>query len=118
MTPSGTTPRPSRGSPEEEHAEPQRPRNDWTRRSASTPSFAYAHLKKAEILQWRRRSGYGDADPIPAIRAALSLSGRLPERERLLVQILANEFGRHDTEAAIDSFQTLVARYPYFAEEV
>jgi DNA-binding winged helix-turn-helix (wHTH) protein/tetratricopeptide (TPR) repeat protein len=82
------------------------------------PEFAYAHLKKAEILQWRRRYGYGEADPVPAIREALALSEKLPERERLLVQMLASEFERHDSEAAIEEFKTLVTRYPSFADEV
>jgi DNA-binding winged helix-turn-helix (wHTH) protein/tetratricopeptide (TPR) repeat protein len=82
------------------------------------PEFAYAHLKKAQILQWRRRYGYGDADPVPAIREALSLSEKLPERERRLVHMLASEFERHDSEAAIEEFRTLVSRYPSFAEEV
>ncbi|HEX6737579.1 MAG TPA: winged helix-turn-helix domain-containing protein, partial [Vicinamibacteria bacterium] len=50
------------------------------------PGFAQAYVKKAEVQQSRRRWGYGDPDPAPAVRAAARLMKDLPDRERLLVE--------------------------------
>jgi len=82
------------------------------------PAFAYAHLKKAEIQQWRRRLGYGDADPLPAVRAAVRLAQQLPEREQLIVQALEAQLVRGDNAAALSRCESLLRRHPSFAEEV
>jgi DNA-binding winged helix-turn-helix (wHTH) protein/tetratricopeptide (TPR) repeat protein len=82
------------------------------------PDFAYAHLKKAEIQQWRRRLGYGEPDPVPAIREAARVSGQLPERERLLVEILEAQLVRADTAGALSRGATLLRLSPTFAEEM
>jgi DNA-binding winged helix-turn-helix (wHTH) protein/tetratricopeptide (TPR) repeat protein/TolB-like protein len=82
------------------------------------PSFAFAYLKKAEIQQWRRRLGYGDEDPGPALRAAARLSSQLPERERVFVQMLEAQILAADPGRALELGALLLRQYPSYAQEV
>jgi DNA-binding winged helix-turn-helix (wHTH) protein/tetratricopeptide (TPR) repeat protein len=80
--------------------------------------FAYAHLLKAEIQEWRRRLGYGQADPAPALRAAAALADHLPERERLLVEAMQQTLRGGDAREALDRLERLLKLHPGFAAEV
>jgi DNA-binding winged helix-turn-helix (wHTH) protein/tetratricopeptide (TPR) repeat protein/TolB-like protein len=82
------------------------------------PSFAQAHLKKAEVLQWRREWGYGDPDPAPAVRAAARLAKDLPERGRLLVESFEALIVRDQPEAALKNWRALLQLYPTYAQEI
>jgi DNA-binding winged helix-turn-helix (wHTH) protein/tetratricopeptide (TPR) repeat protein/TolB-like protein len=82
------------------------------------PAFAFAYLKKAEIQQWRRRWGYGELDPVPAIRAAARLAKDLPVREQLLVEIMEANIVRDDAAEAARLCEALLRREPSFGEEV
>ena len=82
------------------------------------PSFAQAHLKKAEVLQWRREWGYGNPDPAPAVRAAARLARDLPDRERLLVESFEALIVRDQPEAALKNWRALLQLYPTYAEEI
>ncbi len=80
------------------------------------PRFAYAYLKKAEIDEYLRRWGYGDVDPMPAVRAAAALATDLPERDRKLVELLEAQL-RDDGEATLRLGDSLQRFYPAFAAE-
>ncbi len=82
------------------------------------PSFAHAYLKKAEIQQWRRRWGYGEPDPAPAIIAASRLVKELPERDRLLVESFQALMVKHQPEVALQHWNALLQFYPTYAEEL
>jgi DNA-binding winged helix-turn-helix (wHTH) protein/tetratricopeptide (TPR) repeat protein/TolB-like protein len=82
------------------------------------PSFAHAHLKKAEIQHWRSRWGYGDPDPAPAILAATRLMGELPERDRLLVASFEALIVRKQPADALRDWDSLLRLHPTYAEEV
>jgi DNA-binding winged helix-turn-helix (wHTH) protein/tetratricopeptide (TPR) repeat protein/TolB-like protein len=82
------------------------------------PEFAYAYLLKAEIQEWRRRLGYGQADPTPALRAAAALADHLPERERLLVEAMQATRLGGDAREALDRLERLLRLHPGFAAEV
>jgi len=83
---------------------------------ALDPSFAYAYLEKAEIDEYLRRWGYGDVDPLPAVRAAAALARDLPERDRRLVELLEAQI-REDGPAAMRLGEGLLRLYPAFAAE-
>jgi DNA-binding winged helix-turn-helix (wHTH) protein/tetratricopeptide (TPR) repeat protein len=80
------------------------------------PAFAYAYLEKAEIDEYLRRWGYGDVDPLPAVRAAAALARDLPERDRRLVELLEAQM-REDGPAAMRLGESLLRLYPAFAAE-
>jgi DNA-binding winged helix-turn-helix (wHTH) protein/tetratricopeptide (TPR) repeat protein len=82
------------------------------------PSFAQAYVKKAEIEWWRRRWGYGDPDPAPAVLAAARLVKDLPDRERLLVESFEALIVRHQIPLALRDWNTLLQFYPTYAQEV
>jgi len=82
------------------------------------PSFAQAYVKKAEVERWRRRWGYGDPDPAPAIRAAARLVKELPDRERLLVQSFEALVVERRSDHALDHWNALLQFYPAYAREV
>lgn len=81
-------------------------------------SFAQAYLKKAEIQHWRRRWGYGNPDPAPAVRAAARLMKDLPNREKLLVESFEALIIRQQPEVAVRSWNALLQFYPTYAQEV
>jgi DNA-binding winged helix-turn-helix (wHTH) protein/tetratricopeptide (TPR) repeat protein/TolB-like protein len=81
------------------------------------PSFAQAYVKKAEIQQGRRRWGYGDPDPAPAIRAAARLLKELPDRDRLLVESFEALILQQQPEIALRRWNALLQFYPTFAQE-
>jgi tetratricopeptide (TPR) repeat protein len=81
-------------------------------------SFAQAYLKKAEIQHWRRRWGYGNPDPTPAVRAASLLMKELPNREKLLVESFEALIIRQQPQAALRSWNALLQFYPTYAQEV
>jgi tetratricopeptide (TPR) repeat protein len=81
------------------------------------PSFAQAYVKKAEIQQWRRRWGYGDPDPAPAIRAAARLLKELPDRDRLLVESFEALILQQQPEIALRRWNALLQFYPTYAQE-
>jgi DNA-binding winged helix-turn-helix (wHTH) protein/tetratricopeptide (TPR) repeat protein/TolB-like protein len=81
------------------------------------PSFAQAYVKKAEIQQWRRRWGYGDPDPAPAVRAASRLLKELPDRDRLLVESFEALIVQQQPEIALRRWNALLQFYPTFAQE-
>ena len=81
------------------------------------PSFAQAYVKKAEIQQWRRRWGYGDPDPAPAIRAAARLVKELPDRDRLLVESFEALILQQQPEIALRRWNALLQFYPTYAQE-
>jgi tetratricopeptide (TPR) repeat protein len=80
-------------------------------------SFAQAHAKKAEVLQWIRTEGYGNPDPRPAIQAAARLSKDLPEREQLLINSFEALIVRNQPAAAVRHMQSLLEIYPTYAQE-
>jgi len=80
-------------------------------------AFAQAYLKKAEVQQWRRRWGYGDPDPAPAVRAAAGLLGELPDRDQLLVKSYVALLLRHDAAEAVSMWRSLLKLYPTYSEE-
>jgi tetratricopeptide (TPR) repeat protein len=80
------------------------------------PAFAQAYLKKAEIQQWRRSTGYGDPDPEPAIRDALQHSESLSDQDRLLLTSF-EALVAHDTAAALARCNALMQFHPVFALE-
>ncbi len=80
-------------------------------------SFAQAYLKKAEVQHWRRRWGYGDPDPAPAVRAASRLLDGLSAREQLLVKSYVALLLDHDATEAISLWGSLLRLYPTYAEE-
>jgi len=82
------------------------------------PAFAQAYVKKAEIEQWRRRWGYGDPDPAPAVRAAARLVKDLPDRERLLVQSFEALVVERRSDHALEHWNALLRFYPAYAQEV
>jgi len=99
-------------------------RDEWaeaearlTRAVQEDRSFARAYVRLAVIQQTRRRWGYGTADPRPAVRSAMRLSSRLPERERLLVSGLAALLLRGDFPGALAEWTTLMRVHPAFAQE-
>ena len=81
-------------------------------------AFAQAYVKKAEIQQWRRRWGYGDPDPAPAVRAAARLVKELPDRERLLVQSFEALVVERRSDHALEHWNALLQFYPAYAQEV
>ena len=81
------------------------------------PSFAQAYVKKAEIQQGRRRWGYGDPDPAPAIRAAARLLKELPDRDRLLVQSFEALILQQQPDIALRRWNALLQFYPTYAQE-
>jgi len=81
-------------------------------------AFAQAYMKKAEIQHWRRRWGYGDPDPAPAIQAAARLLKDLPERERLLVQSFDALVVRQQPSVALHDWNALLQFYPTYAQEL
>jgi DNA-binding winged helix-turn-helix (wHTH) protein/tetratricopeptide (TPR) repeat protein len=81
------------------------------------PDFARAHLKLALVQEARVRWGYGPADPVPAVRAALERSGRLPERDQGVVAGLARLVIDRDPTAAIEQWTRVLQLYPSYAEE-
>ena len=85
---------------------------------ALDPAFAQAYVKKAEIQQWRRRWGYGDPDPAPAVRAAARLLKELPDRERLLVESFEALIVRQKPDLALRDWNALLQFYPTYAQEV
>jgi tetratricopeptide (TPR) repeat protein len=82
------------------------------------PSFAQAYLKKAEIQHWRRRWGYGNPDPTPAVRAAARLMKELPNREKLLVESFEALIIRQQPSVAVRGWNALLQFYPTYAQEV
>jgi len=82
------------------------------------PAFAQAYVKKAEVQQWRRRWGYGDPDPAPAVRAAARLVKELPDRERLLVQSFEALVVERRSDRALEHWNALLQFYPAYAQEV
>ncbi|PYQ24514.1 MAG: hypothetical protein DMF81_05115 [Acidobacteria bacterium] len=82
------------------------------------PAFAQAYVKKAEVQQWRRRWGYGDPDPAPAVRAAARLVKDLPDRERLLVQSFEALIVERRADHALEHWNALLQFYPAYAQEV
>jgi DNA-binding winged helix-turn-helix (wHTH) protein/tetratricopeptide (TPR) repeat protein/TolB-like protein len=82
------------------------------------PGFAYAFLKKAEIQHWLGRTGYGQANPAPAIAAAAALADDLPEREQLLVRLLDAALVQKESAETIRQYEELESRYTGFAEQV
>jgi DNA-binding winged helix-turn-helix (wHTH) protein/tetratricopeptide (TPR) repeat protein len=82
------------------------------------PAFAQAYVKKAEVEQWRRRWGYGDPDPAPAVRAAARLVKELPDRERLLVQSFEALVVERRSDRALEHWNALLQFYPAYAQEV
>lgn len=80
--------------------------------------FAQAHLKKAEFQHWRRRWGYGDPDPAPAVRAAARLMRELPDREKLLVESFENLIVRQKPAVALRDWNALLQYHPTYAQEV
>jgi tetratricopeptide (TPR) repeat protein len=80
--------------------------------------FAQAYLKKAEIQQWRRRWGYGNPDPTPAVRAAARLMKELPNREKLLVESFEALILRQQPAVALRHWNALLQFYPTYAQEV
>lgn len=80
-------------------------------------SFAQAYLKKAEIQHWRRRWGYGEPDPAPAVRSASLLLEGLSAREQLLVKSYVALLLRGDEAEAISLWRSLLKLYPTYAEE-
>ena len=81
-------------------------------------SFAQAYLKKAEIQHWRRRWGYGNPDPTPAVRAAARLMKELPNREKLLVESFEALIIRQQPSVALRGWNALLQFYPTYAQEV
>jgi DNA-binding winged helix-turn-helix (wHTH) protein/tetratricopeptide (TPR) repeat protein len=81
------------------------------------PSFAQAHVKKAEIQQWRRQVGYGNPDPRPAIMAAVRLVKELPAREQLLIESLEALIVHQRRDVAVTRLRSLLEVYPTFAQE-
>ncbi len=81
------------------------------------PSFAQAYVKKAEIQQGRRRWGYGEPDPAPAIRAAARLLKELPDRDRLLVESFEALILQQQPDIALRRWNALLQFYPTFAQE-
>ncbi len=81
-------------------------------------SFAQAYLKKAEIQHWRRRWGYGNPDPTPAVRAAALLMKDLPNREKLLVESFEALIIRQQPSVAVRGWNALLQFYPTYAQEV
>ena len=79
--------------------------------------FAQAHVKKAEIQHWRRRWGFGDPDPSPAVRAASGLARDLPDRERLLVESFEELILRENPSGALRHWNSLLQFYPTYAQE-
>jgi tetratricopeptide (TPR) repeat protein len=82
------------------------------------PTFAQAYVKKAQVEQWRRRWGYGEPDPAPAVRAAARLVKDLPDRERLLVQSFEALVVERQPEHALEHWNALLQFYPTYAQEV
>lgn len=85
---------------------------------ALDPSFAQAYVKKAEIQHWRRRWGYGDPDPAPAIQAAARLLKELPDRERLLVKSFEAFVVLQQPSVALRDWNALLQFYPTYAQEL
>jgi DNA-binding winged helix-turn-helix (wHTH) protein/tetratricopeptide (TPR) repeat protein/TolB-like protein len=81
-------------------------------------TFAQAYLKKAEIQQWRRRWGYGNPDPTPAVRAAARLMKELPNREMVLVESFEALILRQQPAVALTHWNALLQFYPTYAQEV
>jgi DNA-binding winged helix-turn-helix (wHTH) protein/tetratricopeptide (TPR) repeat protein len=81
------------------------------------PSFAQAYVKKAEIQQGRRRWGYGDPDPAPAVRAAARLLKELPDRDRLLVESFEALILQQQPDIALRRWNALLQFYPTYAQE-
>lgn len=84
---------------------------------AKDDAFAQAYVKKAEILQWRRRWGYGNPDPAPAVRAAARLMKELPNREKLLVESFEALIIRNQPALALRDWNALLQFYPTYAQE-
>jgi DNA-binding winged helix-turn-helix (wHTH) protein/tetratricopeptide (TPR) repeat protein/TolB-like protein len=82
------------------------------------PTFAQAHVKKAEIQYWRQRWGYGNPDPAPAVRAAARLVKDLPDRERLLVESFEALIIKKQPGLALRHWSTLLQFYPTYGQEV
>jgi tetratricopeptide (TPR) repeat protein len=82
------------------------------------PEFAYAHLLKAEIQEWRRRLGYGQTDPAPALRAAAALADHLGERERVLVEAMQATLRGGAEGEALEKLERLLRVHPGFAAEM
>src|SRR5439155_863387 len=82
------------------------------------PAFAQAYVKKAEVEQWRRRWGYGNPDPAPAVRAAARLVKELPDRDRLLVQSFEALVVERRSDRALEHWNALLQFYPAYAQEV
>ncbi len=82
------------------------------------PRFALAHLKKAEIQQYRREWGFGDPDPAPAVQAAARLAKDLPDRERLVVESFEAWIVRDDAAVALKDWSALLQFYPTYAQEI
>jgi tetratricopeptide (TPR) repeat protein len=80
-------------------------------------AFAQAYLKKAEIQHWRRRWGYGNPDPAPAVRAAARRMKELPNREKLLVESFEALILREQAAAALKHWNALLQFYPTYAQE-
>lgn len=80
-------------------------------------AFAQAYLKKAEVQQWRRRWGYGDPDPAPAVQAAAGLLKDLPDRDQLLVKSYVALLLRHDPAEAVSMWRSMLKLYPTYSEE-
>ena len=85
---------------------------------ALDPSFAQAYVKKAEIQHWRRRWGYGDPDPAPAIQAAARLLKELPDRERLLVKSFEAFVVLQQPSVALHDWNALLQFYPTYTQEL
>lgn len=81
-------------------------------------TFAQAYVKKAEIQHWRRRWGYGEPDPAPAVRSAARLVKDLPDRERLLVKSFEALVVRQRPSLALQDWNALLQFYPTYAQEL
>jgi DNA-binding winged helix-turn-helix (wHTH) protein/tetratricopeptide (TPR) repeat protein/TolB-like protein len=82
------------------------------------PTFAQAHVKKAEIQYWRQRWGYGNPDPAPAVRAATRMVKDLPDRERLLVESFEALIIQRQPGVALRHWNALLQFYPTYGQEV
>ncbi|HKV74828.1 MAG TPA: serine/threonine-protein kinase [Gemmatimonadales bacterium] len=90
-------------------------RSEWDSASAAfvraidqDSTFALAHYRLAATIGWS--GGLGAARGLQASDAALRFAGRLPPREKALVQ--AYNLFEHQRLAATDSMRAYVARFP------